>query len=251
MRRHLLILGGTGEALALARALACQRPDLVVTTSLAGVTAKPVRPPGRLRVGGFGGADGLARWLRDEQVGIVVDATHPFAATMAAHAAQAAEAVGVARLKLVRPMWPRQGGDRWIMVDDAAAASAALVQLQARRVFLTLGARDLAAFAGLRDIAFTVRQIEPPAEPLPLARVELVLARGPYDLAGEVELLRSHAIDAVVAKASGGEATRAKIDAARSLGLPVVMIARPLMPPGEETGDVSGALDWIARRLAG
>lgn len=250
MSRHVLILGGTGEALALARVLAEAMPDLAVTTSLAGVTAGPVVPPGRVRTGGFGGAEGLAAWLRDEAVDALVDATHPFAATMAGHAAAAAAATGVSRLKLVRPMWTRRDGDRWVMVGDAAEAAAALARLQARRVFLTLGARDLGAFAGLRDIAFTVRMIEPPAEPLPLAQAELILARGPYDAAGEEALLRARAIDAVVSKASGGAATLGKIDAARALALPVVMIARPPLPPGGSVDDVDAALAWIAQRCA-
>ncbi len=245
----MLILGGTGEALALARLLAQQRPCLAVTTSLAGVTGSPVTPPGRLRSGGFGGAEGLAAWLTDERVDLLVDATHPFAATMAGHAAAAAARADVPRLKLVRPMWPRQEDDRWIMAEDASAAAAVLAGLGARRVFLTLGTRELAAFGGLGDTAFTVRMIEAPAEPLPIAGARLLLARGPYDAAAEEVLMREHGFDALVTKASGGAATRGKIDAARALSLPVVMIARPPLPPGEHVADIDAALAWITARL--
>ena len=249
MSHHVLILGGTGEAVALAQALAGSRPELAVTTSLAGATSAPVRPPGHLRTGGFGGADGLAAWLAEARVDALVDATHPFAATMAGHAAGAAATVGIPRLKLVRPMWQRRDGDRWIGVADAAAAAGALATLAARRVFLTLGSRDLQAFAGLKGTTFTVRMIEPPAEPLPLVRADLILARGPFGEAGEGALMASRRIDAVVAKASGGEATRGKIDAARALGLPVVMIARPPLPQGPVATDVAAAMAWIDETL--
>ncbi len=249
MNGHVLILGGTGEALALARLLAERRPDLSVTTSLAGVTGDPVLPPGGLRRGGFGGAGGLAAWLAEARVDLLVDATHPFAATMAGHAAAAALSARVPRLKLLRAMWPRQAGDRWIPVRDAAAAASALAGLGARRVFLTLGTRELTAFAGLTDTAFTVRMIEPPAEPLPLADCALLLARGPYDAEAEMALMREHGFDALVTKASGGTATAGKINAARALSLPVVMIARPPLPPGETAGDAETAFAWIDARL--
>ena len=248
---HVLILGGTGEALALARALALHRPDLAVTTSLAGATSTPVQPPGAVRIGGFGGSEGLGDWLHQAEVAAVVDATHPFAATMAGHAAAACTACGIPRLKLVRPMWQRRDGDRWIAVADAAAAAQALVTLGARRVFLTLGTRELRAFAGLDSMVFTVRMIEAPAEPLPLARADLILARGPFGEREEYALIAGRRIDAVVAKASGGDATRGKIDAARALGLPVVMIARPQMPPGPTVDEPAAVLAWLSQRLPG
>lgn len=249
MSGHVLILGGTGEAVALARLLADRRPDIAVTTSLAGVTGDPVLPPGGVRRGGFGGAGGLAAWIAEARVDLLVDATHPFAATMAGHAVAAACSAGVPRLKLLRPMWPRQAGDRWIPAGDAAAAATALATLGARRVFLTLGTRELEAFAGLAGTDFTVRMIEPPADPLPLARCTLLLARGPYDAGAEEALMRKHRVDTLVTKASGGAATRGKIDAARALALPVVMIARPPLPPGETVGDAGAALAWITARL--
>lgn len=248
MTAHVAILGGTAEAVALATALAAC-PGLRVTTSLAGVTEAPVLPPGGLRRGGFGGAGGLADWLRAEAVDVLVDATHPFAATMAAHAAEAAAAAGVPRLRLLRPMWTRQPGDRWIEVADAAAAAAAVGGLGARRVLLSLGRRELEAFATLPEVAFVVRMIESPETPLRLARAELVLARGPFHEADERALMTTRRIEAVVSKASGGTATEGKIAAARTLGLPVVLIRRPPAPPGEVVADVGAAAAWISGRL--
>ncbi len=169
---------------------------------------------------------------------------------MARNAAEAAAAAGVPRLKLVRAMWPQRDGDRWITVPDAAAAAHALADLDARRVFLTLGVRDLAAFAGLAGVSFTLRAIAAPQESLPLSDVTLLLARGPFDAAAEEALMRQHRFDALVTKASGGTATQGKIDAARNLGLPVVMIARPSLPPGERAADVAAALAWIGERIA-
>jgi len=247
--RRLLILGGTGEAVALAGDLAARRPDLHVVTSLAGATRAPVRPAGAVRIGGFGGSEGLATYLRSEAIDALVDATHPFAATMAQHAALAAARTGTPRLKLLRPMWPRLPDDRWIEVDDATGAAAALVGLGVRRVLLTLGGRDLGAFAGLDGIAFVVRLIEPPAEPLPLGRAELLLARGPFDEAAERALMADRAIEALVTKAAGGEATAAKLAAARALALPVVMIRRPPPPAGETAPDVATARRWVDARL--
>ena len=249
MSGRILILGGTAEAVTLAQRLAEMRPELHVVTSLAGATRDPVLPRGTVRRGGFGGADGLAAFLRDDGIDVLVDATHPFAATMARHAATAAAATATPRLKLLRPMWPRQDGDRWIEVDDAPGAAAALADLGAARVLLTLGRRELDAFAGLCDIAFVVRMIEPPEAPLPLAQAELLLARGPFAEADERALMAGRGIAALVTKAAGGSATAAKIAAARALGLPVVMIRRPAPPPGETVTDVEEAFAWIAARL--
>jgi precorrin-6A/cobalt-precorrin-6A reductase len=242
---RLLILGGTGEAVALAEAVARELPDWDVVTSLAGVTTSPVKGPGRMREGGFGGAAGLAAYLKDESIDLLVDATHPFAATMARNAEQAARESGVPRIKLVRPMWARRAEDRWVEVDNPQAAAQALTELGARSVFLTLGRRDLDAFAGLADTRFVVRMIEPPEEPLPLEVVELLLARGPFTTGDEIALMRDHGIDAVVSKASGGSATQAKILAARDLGIPVVMVSRPPMPDGDQACSLDDALAWL------
>jgi precorrin-6A/cobalt-precorrin-6A reductase len=241
---RLLLLGGTREALALARATA-ERRELHVITSLAGRTRRPADIPGEVRHGGFGGAAGLARYLEDQGIDLVVDATHPFAAAMAENASWACRTTGVPRLKLLRPAWLPVPGDSWIEVADAAAAAAILPGL-GRRMFLTTGRRDLAAFADLDDLWFLVRLIEPPEVILPLARHELVLARGPFVELVEIELMRAHRIEAMIAKNSGGDWTYAKIAAARRLTLPVVMIRRPDAPAGETVGTVDEALAWIA-----
>jgi precorrin-6A/cobalt-precorrin-6A reductase len=240
---RILILGGTAEAVALAAACA-DRSDLEVISSLAGRTRTPNLPPGTVRRGGFGGPAGLARFLAERGIGRVIDATHPFAAQIGAHAEEACRRVGVARLRLLRPPWRAQPGDRWLEVADLAAAARALPDL-GRRVFLTVGQRDLEAFAGL-DLWFLVRTIEPPG-PLPLRHAQWLAGRGPFALEDEVRLLREHRIEVLVSKASGGDATAAKLIAARRLGLPVIMIQRPPPPPGPLVDSVAAALAWVDR----
>ena len=244
-RKRVLILGGTGEAADLAARLV-DRPGFAVTSSLAGRTRAPAALPGEVRVGGFGGADGLAQYLRDGAIDLVVDATHPFAAAISRNAAAACAATGRPRLTLCRPPWTAGAGDRWIPADSIAAA-AAVVGEHGRRVFLTVGRQDLAAFSGRPAIRFLVRVIDPPETPLPLADHEVVLGRGPFEAADEVDLLRRHAIDLVVSKNSGGAATYPKIVAARTLGLPVLMIARPHPPAGARVAGVEAALAWLER----
>lgn len=231
----LLILGGTGEAVRLAEALAGR---LRVVSSLAGVTVNPRLPPGEVRIGPFGGAAGLAAYLRAEGVAAVIDATHPFAAGIARNARLACEAAGVARLKLVRPPWRPQAGDRWIEAADAAAAARLLPSLGSR-AFLTIGGKGLAAFAGVAGVWFLVRLPQAPAVPPPLPECHVVTAGDDRDL------MSRHAIDVLVTKASGGPATAGKIDAARSLGLPVLMLRRPRPEPGETAGSVAQALAWV------
>jgi precorrin-6A/cobalt-precorrin-6A reductase len=246
---HLLILGGTADAAALAAA-ALQRfgAALAVTTALAGRTEHPAPLPGQVRLGGFGGADGLAAYLAAEGVDCVIDATHPFAAQISAQAAAACDAAHVPRLVLLRPPWKRHPLDRWIEVGDVAGAAAVLPRL-GRRVWLTIGQRELGAFAGLTGHHFLVRLVDPPAAPLPLASAELLLGRGPFNLAEERRILERHAVEVLVAKASGGAATEPKLVAARERGLPVVMVRRPPPPPGERVETVAAALDWLGARL--
>ncbi len=239
--KRLLILGGTGEAVGLARAA---EPAFDVTTSLAGVTRDPVLPPGEVRRGGFGGSDGLAAYLRAHGIDAVIDATHPFAAGMSCNAVTACARTGIPLLRLTRPAWTRQARDDWIEAPDAESAAAAIT---ADRVFLTTGLRDLDAFTACRDVWFLVRSIERPAQ-VPLACYELIQARGPFDTAAETDLMRRHRIETLVAKNSGGDATYAKIAAARALGLPVIMIARPALPDAETVNNVGAALAW-ARSL--
>jgi precorrin-6A/cobalt-precorrin-6A reductase len=249
-RPHLLILGGTGEAAALAAAAVAQYGNqLLVTSSLAGRTGAPAPLPGRVRVGGFGGAAGLADYLAAEAVAMVIDATHPFAARISAHAQQACDTLGVPRLMLQRPAWQRHPGDRWVEVESAAVAASRLPEL-GRRAWLTIGARELAAFVGLTGVHFLIRTIDPPTAPPPFGSYEIVTGRGPFTLAGERHILERHAIDVLVARASGGAATEAKLVAARELQLPVLMLRRPAAPCGPSVINIEEALAWLASELA-
>jgi precorrin-6A/cobalt-precorrin-6A reductase len=249
MSPHVLILGGTTEARELAAALSV-RPGVRVTTSLAGRVARPGALPGDVRTGGFGGPDGLAEWIRDHRVDAVVDATHPFAATITANAVRAGALTGVPAVVLRRPGWEAGPGDRRHSVHSLAEA-ADLVPKLGRRAFLTTGRLGLAAFAHVRDVHFVVRSVEPPDPPLP-EFTEVVLARGPFTVADESELLRVYAVDVLVTKDSGGAATAAKLTAARDAGLPVVIVRRPPLPPGAHAvPDVAGALAWLGSGDAG
>ena len=198
----------------------------------------------------FGGSDGLARYLAEARIDLVVDATHPFAATISRHAADACAAANVARLLLLRPPWAPGADDRWFEVADADAA-AELAPMLGRRVFLATGPGSLAAFSPVAtagDVWFLVRLFESPPAPLPLPRAGVVVARPPFSVADETALLRAHAIEVVVSKQSGG-ALQAKLRAAANLRLPVVMIARPAKPTGERVADVAGALVWLEQQL--
>ncbi|TAN66130.1 MAG: cobalt-precorrin-6A reductase [Magnetospirillum sp.] len=237
---RLLILGGTSEAAALARAIG-DGGEVEVISSLAGRAGVPDLP-GRIRVGGFGGAEGLEAYLRAEAIDRVVDATHPFAAHISAHAETACRAAGVPRLVLARPLWRREAGDRWIEVDGVAEAASRLPAC-GRRAFLTVGAGEVAGFAAVRGVWFLVRLLQ--AQALPLADSRVVTGRPPFSVEAEQALMREHAVDVLVAKASGGDATFGKIAAARQLGLPVLMIRRPPSPPGDHVDSVAGAVRWL------
>jgi precorrin-6A/cobalt-precorrin-6A reductase len=248
---HLLILGGTAEAAALARAALERFGDrIALTTALAGRTEEPGRLPGQVRIGGFGGSEGLAAYLADAGVDLLIDATHPFADQIARHARLASEQTGVRRLILERPSWRRHPRDRWVEVADLPGAARAVARA-GRRCLLTVGGGELEAFAGMAQVHFVVRVIDPAKQPLPLVSCEVVLGRGPFTLAGERDLLRRHAIEVLVAKASGGAATEAKLIAAREAGLPVVMLRRPKPEPGARVRTVEAALGWLEERLAG
>ena len=248
MPERLLLLGGTHEAAALARALDGD-PRIATTYSLAGRTRRPAPMPGTVRSGGFGGPEALASYLRSERFGLLVDATHPYATTISTHAAAACEQAGVPRLVLHRAPWRRGPGDRWVDAADPAEAARALPGL-GERVLLTVGSRGLAPFLDVPGVRFVVRAVEPPAAALDPERFEVVLDRGPFNVAAERRLLEARAIDAIVSRNSGGSAARAKLEAARALGLPVVMIARPPPPPGERASSAAAARLWIEARLA-
>lgn len=241
---RVLILGGTTEGRGLASACVAV-PGLEVISSLAGRTRSPLLPPGEVRIGGFGGVDRLADYLRQRVIDAVVDATHPFAATMTAHAVAASARAGVPVLVLRRPGWTAQPGDRWHRVADLEAAAALLPGL-GQRVLLTTGRQSIAAFAGVRDCWFLSRSVEPPTPPMP-ERLQVLLDRGPFPLAGERALLAEHQIDVLVTKDSGG--STAKLDAARERGIPVVLVNRPSSPPGVATAPtVEAALSWLRLR---
>jgi precorrin-6A/cobalt-precorrin-6A reductase len=234
--RRVLVLGGTAEARALADTLTTR--GHAVTTSLAGRTRDPRLPAGEIRTGGFGGAAGLAAAL--EHADLLVDATHPFAARMTAHAAEAAATTGTPWVVLRRPGWTEQPGDRWHRVPTTGAAAGELDH--AESVFLAIGRQGVHHFAHLDNVRL-VRAIEPP-DVLP-PRAHLVLARGPFALEDERALLADHRIDTIVAKDSGG-ATEAKLVAAREAGLVVVLVDRPAPPGGASVvEDVDGAVEWV------
>jgi precorrin-6A/cobalt-precorrin-6A reductase len=247
--KRVLILGGTGDAARLA-ARAAVLTGIEVITSMAGRVRQPTTTAGRMRIGGFGGAAGLIDYLRDQRIDLLIDATHPFAAQISQHAASAAQTCGLPHLMLVRPPWEAEAGDHWMAVDSIATAAAVLPGV-AQRVFLTIGRQELAAFAALQDLWFLMRMIDPPLPETPMPPGLLVLERGPFTLEDERQLLTTHAIEAIVSKNSGGDATYAKLIAARERGLPVVMIQRPPMPAGKQVADVEQALAWVENHRLG
>jgi precorrin-6A/cobalt-precorrin-6A reductase len=244
--KKLLILGGTGDAQKLAAATQ-QIPGLTVISSLAGRTQQPVLPIGQIRTGGFGGEQGLIDYLRSHQIDFLIDATHPFAQQISENAVGAALACRVPFLVLERSVWPQHPDDHWWEVADHQAAAELIPQL-GQRIFLTIGRQELGCYAHLQDLWFLMRSIDPPDLPvMPLG--EMLLAKGPFDLNAERELLLKYQIQAIVSKNSGGEATYAKILAARALGLPVVMIQRPKILAKERVNSIEQAIEWIQNQL--
>ncbi|MCJ2043267.1 cobalt-precorrin-6A reductase [Methylobacterium sp. J-078] len=240
---RILILGGTGEASALVRGLLARGDPHGVTLSLAGRTSQPKAQPVPTRIGGFGGAEGLAAWLAQDRTDLVVDATHPFAAQMSANAAEACARTGTRLLAIRRPAWEPVSGDRWTTVPDMAAAALELGP-EPRRVFLTIGRQEVGAFAAAPQHDYVVRAIE--GIDLAVPRLTSIRARGPFDAAAEAAFLAEGAIEVLVSKNSGGDATYGKIAAARALGLAVVMVARPEKPDVPSVPDVAAALAGIA-----
>lgn len=242
MTGQVLILGGTGEA----RALAARLVDAgaVVLSSLAGRVRDPALPAGEVRIGGFGGIAGLTAWLAEHRPMAVVDATHPFAQQISRNAAAAASEAGVPLLALRRPQWRPERGDVWIDVPDIHAA-AAEVGTRARRAFLTTGRQDVGAFAAQAGTWFLIRVVDPPTADLP-PHHQLLRSRGPYDIAGERDLIERYRIDHLVTKNSGGSMTSAKLVAARDAGVPVIMVRRPVLPEGVKfVESVADAADWV------
>jgi precorrin-6A/cobalt-precorrin-6A reductase len=241
---NVLVLGGTSEARQLAELLA-GAPDTSVVVSLAGHTTDPAPLPCRVRTGGFGGVDGLVAHLRATAVDVLVDATHPFSATMPANAARASALAGIPSLRLIRPAWERRRGDRWTDAADLHEVRRLLVERDARRVLLTTGRLDLAPFASLRDMHFVVRTVEAPG-PMPLNDATVIRARGPFDVASEVALLRDHHIDTLVTKNAGGP--DAKLVAARRTGVAVLMVRRPPVGSGAQAANALEARAWLEQQ---
>ncbi|WP_366553677.1 cobalt-precorrin-6A reductase [Aquibaculum sediminis] len=243
MRPNLLILAGTTEAAALARALS--KRGLTATLSFAGRVARPLPQPLPQRIGGFGGPEGLAAWLQTHRITHVIDATHPFAVQMSRNAVAACAKVDVPLLGLTRSPWTPLPGDHWIHVPDLAAAVAKLNQPRSR-VMLAVGRMHLAAFAPNPQHFYLLRLVDPPAANPPFPDAEVIVDRGPFDEAADRALMEQYGIELVVSKNSGGTGAHAKIAAARTLGLPVVMIDRPTPPARAEVHDVEGVLAWVA-----
>ena len=228
----------------MARALADAGVEAVY--SYAGRTEAPVAQPLPVRVGGFGGVAGLVEYLRAERISHVIDATHPFAAQMSRNAVEACAEAEVPLVALEREPWQAGAGDHWTHVPDLAGAVAALGEAP-RRVFLAIGRQNLDAFAGAPQHHYLLRLVDPPTDPLPLPRAEAVIARGPFDVAGDLALLKNHRIEVIVAKNAGGAGAESKLVAARELGLPVVLIDRPLVPARRVARTVGEVLGWLGR----
>jgi precorrin-6A/cobalt-precorrin-6A reductase len=242
-RLRVLILGGTADANRLAAALAGD-PHIDAVLSYAGRTQNPLPPAIAWRVGGFGGVAGLVDYLRAENIDRVIDATHPFAAQMSANAIAACDIAGVPLLALERAPWQPVPDDHWTEVDDVTTAAETLGS-KARRVFLGIGRQHLHAFVAYPQHAYLVRLVDPPRDALPLPNAEVIVARGPFDRAGDRTMLENFRADIVVARNAGGNAASAKIEAARDLALPVIMIRRPHIPPRRAVETVTDVLRWL------
>jgi precorrin-6A/cobalt-precorrin-6A reductase len=241
---RVLILGGTTEASALAQLLAGDaRFDAIL--SLAGRTSTPKLQPITTRIGGFGGADGLADFLAEQKVAAVIDATHPYSPLSSANAVVACARADVALASLLRAPWVPQAGDTWQTVPTAVVAALALGAAP-QRVFLSLGRRELHAFAAMLQHHYVARLIEPPQGARPHNLVVLE-QRGPFDFDAELRLLKERKIDVIVSRNSGGDATYPKIEAARALRLPVIMINRPAKPVGSVVKSVEAAVAWLTQ----
>lgn len=231
------------EARALAKALA-PRTDFSAVVSLAGRTARPLAHAVPMRTGGFGGVQGLVAWLARHRIAALIDATHPYAARISVNAAAAASITGIPLLALRRPAWTAVPGDRWTEAADAAEAAAAL-GIAPRRVFLALGRQELRAFEAAPQHDYLIRSVDPVHPPPALPRARYMTARGPFEAEAEAAMLVAHGIDAMIAKNSGGTATYGKIAAARSLGIPVFLLRRPVLPRVPEAAAAEAVLSWL------
>lgn len=249
---RVLVLGGTTEANALCRLLGTSGPACHAVLSLAGVTSQPHLPRISTRIGGFGGVMGLVDWLRHNAINAVVDATHPFAAQMSRHAAMACTMAHIPLLRLERPGWTATLQDQWLMVPSIADAANTLAHASRwnatpQSVFLTTGRKETRPFLAAPQHHYLFRSIEQPdAADLP-PDTQVICARGPFDLNTERQLMQDHKVSVLVTKNSGGTATRPKLEAARILGIPVIMVARPPPQDTPHTQDAPAALAWLAQ----
>jgi precorrin-6A/cobalt-precorrin-6A reductase len=243
MTHHLLILGGTTEATALAHVL--HDAEIQATFSYAGRVARPKRQPLPTRIGGFGGVDGLADYIRENGITHVVDATHPFAAQMSINAVAACAQTDTYLAALTRPKWQAQVGDEWRHVPDIAGAVAAL-DGHAQNVMLAIGRMHLDAFAPCPQHQYLLRLVDAPDGDVPLPNRHIIVDQGPFSVEGDTALMRDHSIEIVVAKNAGGTGARAKIDAARHLDIPIIMIDRPAIPDRPEVGKPQDVMDWLS-----
>lgn len=243
MTDHLLILGGTTEATALAHVLHGAGVD--ATFSYAGRVARPKRQPLPTRIGGFGGVDGLANYIIEHGITHVVDATHPFAAKMSTNAVAASAQTKANLMALTRPKWVAQAGDDWRHVPDIAGAVAALSG-PAQNVMLAIGRMHLDDFAPCPHHQYLLRLVDAPVGKVPLPNRSIIVDQGPFSVEDDIALMRDYGINLVVAKNAGGSGARAKIDAARSLNIPILMIERPHIPTRPEVGTAQEVLDWLA-----
>lgn len=247
--KAVLILGGTTEARELASNLAGSLAGRArVITSLAGVLTPSSPPPGELHVGSFGDATGLVDYIRDEGISVLVDATHPYATNITRQATVASVRAEIPKLQLIRKQWPQPAGSKWADFPDIEILAARLAGFSSRAL-LTIGSRGPKAFEGINGVHFVVRMIEAPKEPLNIPSHEVVLARPPFDIAGEKALMEKYEIDTLVTKNAGGQATAAKIFAAADLGIKIACVERPMAEPGEKVETVAEAQAWVENRL--
>ena len=247
---RILILGGTTEANQLAEQLS-KKPTFHVTTSRAGVTTNRKQVSGNERLGGFGGIDGLVKYLETNAIDIVIDATHPFATTISDHAWTACQKLETPLLVLQRPAWKKEENDEWVDVPDMQAAQDYLQsQDTSLTIFLTTGQKELDGFTSIIKHRFVARMIEPPAPEAEKQNLKVILQRGPFTLNEEIQLIKEEKIDLLISKNSGGTATSAKLIAARKHNIPVLMIARPPQPPAMVIPTVEGCLEWLDNRYS-
>ena len=240
---RILLLGGTTEASALARMLA-GRHEFAAVLSLAGRTLSPKPAPIPTRMGGYGGVAGLASHSKRDGLGVMIDATHPFAAAMSQNAAAACKQAGCALIAIERPPWKPVAGDRWQRAADVASAIAALGP-EPRRVFMAIGRQQIALLEAHPQHSYVIRVIDPPEMPPKLPDFKLITARGPFTVADDIALMERERIEVIVAKNSGGEAAVAKLHAARALAIPVMMVERPPVPERMTVATAQAALDWL------